>query len=193
MFKEFSFNKDLEELARKVVVIDTFPNHNPADKYTKEEIELIDVEIEKRHQEWFAKLREARGKLGEKYYGCNHAICVSECPLRCITQEELEYSLKGILSESPEERYQDKKEMVWFHTSNWSMRGLKADDGYGCSPFRGCIPECRYYLEKGRVEHEEIIAKLKEYYKDKILSYHVDNKGQIIYRYPSSPVTETHG
>jgi hypothetical protein len=82
--------------------------------------------------------------------------------------------------------------MVWFHDSNWTMRGVNADDGYGCSVDRGCIPECRYHPETGRVEHEEILMKLKEYYKDKILSYHVDNKGQIIYHYHPKQI-ETHG
>ncbi|HEY7083077.1 MAG TPA: hypothetical protein VH500_25570 [Nitrososphaeraceae archaeon] len=35
------------------------------------------------------------------------------------------------------------------------MRGLERYDGKGCNGFTGCIPECRYYPDKGRIEDEE--------------------------------------
>jgi hypothetical protein len=40
------------------------------------------------------------------------------------------------------------------------MRGLDATgyDGYGCNQFTGCIPECRFYAQYGRIEDEEVIA-----------------------------------
>jgi hypothetical protein len=34
-------------------------------------------------------------------------------------------------------------------------------DGYGCNQFTGCIPECRYYPEEGRIEDEEWKAHIK--------------------------------
>lgn len=37
------------------------------------------------------------------------------------------------------------------------MRGLGEYD-YGCTG-AGCIPECRYYPEYGRIEDEEVIEK----------------------------------
>jgi hypothetical protein len=42
------------------------------------------------------------------------------------------------------------------------MRGLKRYDGEGCNGFTGCIPECRYYPEIGRIEDEEVIREHEE-------------------------------
>jgi hypothetical protein len=40
------------------------------------------------------------------------------------------------------------KEQWIFHKSSWYMRGLNADDGVGCGPYRGCIPECEFYADE---------------------------------------------
>jgi hypothetical protein len=55
---------------------------------------------------------------------------------------------------SPEGRYQMMKEAWYFHKSSWYMRESNGYDGYGCNQF-GCIPECRYYPQKGRMEENE--------------------------------------
>ena len=39
------------------------------------------------------------------------------------------------------------------------MRGLNAYDGQGCNQFTGCVQECRFYADQGRMEDEEVIAK----------------------------------
>jgi hypothetical protein len=44
--------------------------------------------------------------------------------------------------------YQEMKEQWIFHKSSWYMRGLNADDGVGCGPYRGCIPECEFYADE---------------------------------------------
>ena len=42
---------------------------------------------------------------------------------------------------------------------NQAWRGLDATgyDGQGCNQFTGCIPECRFYPEYGRIEDEQVI------------------------------------
>jgi hypothetical protein len=177
--KEFTFNKDL---ARKIVVIDKFTDHTPGDKYTEDEIELIDNETGRRREAWFAKLREGRGKLSTKLTGCNHGACVSECLLLWTTQEEYDYYLKCALEVSPEERYQHRKEAYYFHEFYVEGRNGFGDDS-SCA-YGKCVPQCRYYPQEGRIEDSEVIAEYKKYYENKILSYHVDKKGNIVYHYP---------
>jgi hypothetical protein len=193
MFKEFSdFNKDLEELARKIVVIDKFTDHTPADKYTNEEIELIDRETERRREEWFARLRLARCRKTDAW---GHTT--GEDVYEYTTEEEYNYYLKEALAVSPEQRYQDRKEMIMFHTSHKYMRGINADGGFGCGShpnYHGkCIPECRYYPETGRIEDSEIIESFEKHEKPKIISYHVDNEGRIIYHFPTNEQQEEKG
>jgi hypothetical protein len=179
MFKEYSnFNKDLEELQRKIVVIDKFTDHTPVDKYTAEEIELIDRETERRRQEWFAKLRLARCRKTDAW---GHAT--GEDVYEYTTQEEYDYYLREALSVSPEERYQHRKDAYYFHESHYYMRGQGGYDGQGCTA-QQCIPECRYFPETGRIEDSEVIEGFEKHEKPKIISYNVDNKGQIIYHYP---------
>jgi hypothetical protein len=100
----------------------------------------------------FAELREARAKktnaFGDKTY---------EYVWDNITQEELDYYMKKNLEVPPEQRYQKQKEHWYFHKSSWYYRGLERDDGYGCN--NGiCVPECRYYSERGRIEDEEVLS-----------------------------------
>jgi hypothetical protein len=58
----------------------------------------------------------------------------------------------------PEQRYQDKKKHWYFHESSWYMREANGYDGQGCNQFTGCVPECRYYHEKGRIEDDEVLS-----------------------------------
>jgi hypothetical protein len=74
-----------------------------------------------------------------------------------VTQDELDYSLKHQLRMTPEQRYQREKSHYYWHESAWDMRGLNAYDGKGCNQFTGCVPECRFYSEYGRIEDEEIV------------------------------------
>ena len=76
-----------------------------------------------------------------------------------ITQDELDFILKRNLRIPPEERYQREKAHWYWHESSWTWRGLDATgyDGQGCNQFTGCIPECRFYPEYGRIEDEQVI------------------------------------
>ena len=69
-----------------------------------------------------------------------------------------ENEIKG----SPEDRYQDKKKVWYFHESSWYMRRHNGYDGHGCNNGE-CIPECRYYPEFGRIEDGEVIQRHNEY------------------------------
>jgi hypothetical protein len=72
-----------------------------------------------------------------------------------ITLDELDFNLKRELRISPEQRYQRDKANFLFHELSCYMRGLGEED-YGCTG-GGCIPECRFYPEYGRIEDEEVI------------------------------------
>jgi hypothetical protein len=72
-----------------------------------------------------------------------------------ITQDELNFSLKRKLRMMPEQRYQREKSNFLFHDLSCYMRRLGEYD-YGCTG-AGCIPECRFYPEYGRIEDEEVI------------------------------------
>ena len=47
--------------------------------------------------------------------------------------------------------YQEKKEQWMFHKSSYYLRGLNAYDGQGCNPHTGCIPECPFYPDEGKL------------------------------------------
>jgi hypothetical protein len=68
------------------------------------------------------------------------------------------------------------------------MHGEGEYDGRGCTA-QECIPECRFYNEYGRVEDSEVIESFEKHEKHKIISYHVDSKGEIIYHYPERQQT----
>jgi hypothetical protein len=76
-----------------------------------------------------------------------------------ITKEELDFYLREALDIPPEDRYQHRRRHPTTHESSWVRRGLwhTGYDGKGCNQFTGCVPECRYYPETGRIEDEEII------------------------------------
>jgi len=103
-------------------------------------------------------LRKAyyRPTRAEKWKGLEHKPSEYD---HSITQDELDYALKRNLRTPPEERYQHKKEHWYWHQSSWYSRGLDATgyDGQGCNQFTGCIPECRFHPEYGRIEDEELI------------------------------------
>lgn len=77
-----------------------------------------------------------------------------------ITQDELDYALKRRLRMTPEQRYQDEKRNFLFHDLSCYMRDLGEED-HGCTG-AGCIAECRFYPEYGRIEDGEVIAEHKK-------------------------------
>ena len=52
-----------------------------------------------------------------------------------------------------------QKQSWFFHELSWYWRGLDATgyDGQGCNQFTGCVQECRFFTEYGRIEDEEVI------------------------------------
>ena len=47
--------------------------------------------------------------------------------------------------------YQEYKEQWMFHKSSYYMRGVNGYDGQGCNPHTGCIPECPFYPDEGKL------------------------------------------
>lgn len=60
--------------------------------------------------------------------------------------------------------HSDEKAHWYWHESSWTWRGLDTTgyDGKGCNQFTGCIPECRFYPEYGRIEDEQVIDEHNE-------------------------------
>jgi hypothetical protein len=85
-----------------------------------------------------------------------------ECVYDWVSQDELDFRLKTKLRVSPEIRYQIKKAKWYWHESSYYNRGLDAYDGIGCNGFIGCISECRYHADDGRIEDEEVISEHRE-------------------------------
>ena len=111
-----------------------------------------------RHVRWEKLDEERKEKIG-------HGYAIDST----ITQEELDYGLKMVLKHTtPEQRYQYKKQDIIFHELYYIEQKLD-DKGifrnvikeYGCGysngSFTGCVPECRYYHEYGRIEDDEYI------------------------------------
>jgi hypothetical protein len=73
-----------------------------------------------------------------------------------LSLRHLEYS-QNSSKRSPEAKYQDYKQQWYFHPSSWYRRknGEGSYDGKGCNQFTGCISECKFYCEKGRLEENE--------------------------------------
>jgi hypothetical protein len=71
--------------------------------------------------------------------------------------DELDFILKRELRPSPEQRYADEKKNFLFHSLSCYMRGL-GESGYGCTG-KGCVLECEYFGDFGRIEDSVIIEK----------------------------------
>jgi hypothetical protein len=82
------------------------------------------------------------------------------------TAEEFEYHLTHMLNDfTPEERYNQRKEMYYFHPSYMEMEKLNYwEDRAGTKYCTGeqCIQECPYYEENGRIEDEQVIEEFLE-------------------------------
>ena len=83
--------------------------------------------------------------------------------LDAIEREEEEIQEQQKKKMTPEEHmYQAFTKAWYFHESSYYVRGANGYDGYGCNSSTGCIPECRYYPEEGRIEGEEWKASRKQ-------------------------------
>lgn len=139
-----------DNLAERLAAIERLNElTNPSSSGKKE----TDAEKEAR----FARYRAARVKRLKDAGKWNGKTCYPE-----ITLEELEYNMKTQLRETPEERYRARKEHWYFHPSSYWARGLEAYDGKGCDWTTGCVPECPFYLDTGRIEDEEVIDRFEK-------------------------------
>jgi hypothetical protein len=86
---------------------------------------------------------------------------------KIVIPDQLNYRLKSLLRISPEQRYQDEKKNFLFHDLSCYMNDINDhdynDDGSlkGCTG-EGCVPECRFYPEYGRIEDDEVIQEHRE-------------------------------
>jgi hypothetical protein len=128
--------------------------------------ELDDIETQQNGEpDRFGDYRHARAKKTAPAIGLTY-----EDVYDTITQEELDWELRQHLKVSPEERYQHGKYHWHSHPSSWYVRvPHNGYDGQGCNQFTGCVPECRFYPETGKIEDFEVIQKhreLEERYRD---------------------------
>jgi hypothetical protein len=154
-----SWDKSIDKLDEKIGKIeDAIKNINTAtasqDGGTEREREKTESEKIRK----FANYRLARAK---KTLGDGVTKTYEDVWDR-VTLEELDYYLQRALEVPEEERYQHRRRCPSGHESGWSARGLSAYDGKGCNQSTGCVPECRYYPETGRIEDEEIINEYKQ-------------------------------
>jgi hypothetical protein len=105
----------------------------------------------------YAKYKEEKAEEWKRLNGSSSREKTYHESWAEFTFSEYLYCIRG--QGTPEERYQFKKAHRYFH------------DSYVEGSFDGCnfecIPECRYYADKGRIEDEEAIAefeRLKEKY-----------------------------
>jgi hypothetical protein len=75
--------------------------------------------------------------------------------VKTLSEIKLRQQTQLLLETTPEERYRRRKENWMAHESSWFRRGLSKYDGQGCNQFKGCIQECRYSAQYGRIEDEE--------------------------------------
>ena len=124
-----------------------------------EAINIPDTEeYDRRMEAKFAKLREERSKETDAFGNKTYEDVWDE-----ITDEELDYYKGKWLRVSPEERYKKLKNDWYCHESSWHARKLNGYDKMGCNQFSGCVPECRYFPEQGRIDDEVVENWYKEY------------------------------
>jgi hypothetical protein len=142
------FNERLVEAERKLPTEKTERKETPSEKERK-----------------CAELRHERVMKLAEIMGYNEALGHWRDG---ITDYELAWELEKALQVPPEVRYQNRKQHWQWHESSWWMRRntttppLTGYDGQGCSYEHGCVPECRYYPETGRIEDSEIIKEHEE-------------------------------
>jgi hypothetical protein len=59
---------------------------------------------------------------------------------------------------SEERQFQLKRRNWMEHESSWSFRKLNRYDNQGCNQFTGCIPECPFFPEEGRLSKDGKIS-----------------------------------
>ena len=71
--------------------------------------------------------------------------CQGQCIDDFITQDELNFILKQQLAMTPEARYQHRRNKLIWHDCGVGYAGVD------------CNPSCKFYLQEGRIEDQEII------------------------------------
>ena len=148
-----------------------------------EEREEIDIEKERR----FAKLQGARAK--ERHGPGPGGLLTYSDTWDEVTDEEIDYYKKKALQVPPEQRYQIAKSRPPQHDFRWTSRGLYHEKtgyefdttrGYfikkktwcggeikGCNEDTGCVSDCRFYPDKGRIEDDEVIELYEKWKRDR--------------------------
>jgi hypothetical protein len=128
---------------------------------------------------------ERKGLIPPRFHYYNHvkSELFGASGYLYITQDELDFGLKRILTKvSPEQRYQAKKSSFLFHDLSCYMNHINDhdynEDGSlkGCTG-EGCIPQCEYYPETGRIEDQQVIEEHREserYYRNKNQIINID-------------------
>jgi hypothetical protein len=156
-------DKTLAALTKRVenLLVGSSPSNDRWDDGSKKttQQELDDIETQQNGEPHrFGDYRHARAKKTAPAIGLTY-----EDVYDTITQEELDWELRQQLKVSPEERYQHGKYHWYSHPSSWYKRvPHNGYDGKGCNQYTGCIPECRFYPETGRIEDSEVIQKHRE-------------------------------
>lgn len=165
-----SFNKRLTEAESKV----------PAEVMGREE---TDEEIERR-------LKEMRGARAKEMYGPARTDSNSHTYADLwdeVTDEEIDFELRKHLEVPPERRYQLAKKYPPYHEIGWTSRHIHNEStgwvfdpnrkhyvripGYfvdkGCTKETGCVPDCRFYPETGRIEDDELVQLYEKWKRDR--------------------------
>ena len=80
--------------------------------------------------------------------------------LECVRYKTQTEDIDRWLKLTPEERYQRKKKNnIWHDTGVYMLYGnsYATSDKPGCAQDTGCIPECKYFEDSGRIEDDEVL------------------------------------
>jgi hypothetical protein len=161
-----NLHERIDEIESTAATNDNDNNYGP-DKYDDEY--YLDIGQEPPR---FAYYRQARA---EKWEASNHKPSDYDTS---ITQDEIDFALKRELRKSPKQRYQEEKKDIVLHELYYLQHkdGVDHIKEYGCGHpdikefRRGCVPECRFYPEYGRIEDDEVRQTYKE-----LGEYHMRN------------------
>jgi hypothetical protein len=147
---EKSVNKLLEKV--NTIPSPSTNNDDPTPALTLEQYDAIMDSI-------FVELRGARAKKTDVSNGKTYADVWDD-----ISDFELNHFKAKWFRLSPEQRYQYFKKQWSTHESSHYHRKLYTYDGEGCTG-EGCITDCRYFPEEGRIEDSEVRSWYEDYRK----------------------------
>lgn len=108
-----------------------------------------------------AELRHARVLEYEKIMTTTEALHLCWC-----MSTDYEIGEPFELQLLAEERYQRRKKDWAHHDTSWFMRKVSMNDENSCNYLR-CIPDCRFYLNEGRIEDDEVKREHYEYWAER--------------------------